>query len=268
MLERHELEAFVTLAEELHFGRTAARMHVSTARVSQTIKKLEARIGAPLFHRTSRRVELSEAGRRLYDEVAPAWAQIETAVTRAISAGHGGAGPLRAAFTGSPAGQLLVAAGDRMRERDRTAAVEVEVREARRDEVVPWLRERQVDVVLTTVPVDAADVVHGPVLVSEAQVLAVPATHPLARRRSVSAADAAGIAVVSAETPAAALALVGAGRGAVALGAHARRYWTRPDVVYVALADAPLLDWGLVWHRDGASASVRAFARAAAELTG
>lgn len=57
MLERHELEAFLTLAEELHFGRTAERLHVSTARISQTIAKLERRTGVPLFVRTSRRVE-------------------------------------------------------------------------------------------------------------------------------------------------------------------------------------------------------------------
>jgi len=65
MLERHELETFLTLAEELHFGRTAERLHVSTARVSQMIKKLERRVGVPLFSRTSRRVELSAVGRRL-----------------------------------------------------------------------------------------------------------------------------------------------------------------------------------------------------------
>ena len=62
MLERYELETFLTLAEELHFGRTAERTHVSTARVSQTIKKLERRVGAPLFNRTSRHVELTPSG--------------------------------------------------------------------------------------------------------------------------------------------------------------------------------------------------------------
>ena len=60
-----EIEAFVTLAEELHFGRTAERLHVSTARVSQAIKRMELRVGVPLFERTSRRVELTAAGRAL-----------------------------------------------------------------------------------------------------------------------------------------------------------------------------------------------------------
>lgn len=54
MLERHELDVFLTPAEELHFGRTAERLRVSTARVSQTVQRLERRIGVPLFNRTSR----------------------------------------------------------------------------------------------------------------------------------------------------------------------------------------------------------------------
>ena len=66
------MEIFLTLADELHFGRAAQRLHVSTARVSQTIKKLERRIGASLFERTSRRVDLTPIGRRLGDELRPA----------------------------------------------------------------------------------------------------------------------------------------------------------------------------------------------------
>ena len=63
-MERREIEIFLTLADELHFGRTAERLLVSTARVSQTIKNLERRFGALLFERTSRRVTLTPVGRR------------------------------------------------------------------------------------------------------------------------------------------------------------------------------------------------------------
>ena len=66
---RHELEAFLTLAEELHFGRTAARLHVSTARISQTIRALELRVGMRLFARTSRRVSLLPVGQQLLDDL-------------------------------------------------------------------------------------------------------------------------------------------------------------------------------------------------------
>jgi DNA-binding transcriptional LysR family regulator len=107
VLERYELEAFLMLAEELHFGRTADRLHVSTARVSQTIKKLERRMGVSLFHRTSRRVELTAVGRQLYEDVRPAWRQISEAFERAVEVGKGATGTVQVAFTGDRPVNLL-----------------------------------------------------------------------------------------------------------------------------------------------------------------
>ncbi|MFD9637391.1 LysR family transcriptional regulator [Streptomyces violascens] len=71
-MERRDLEIFLTLADELHFGRTAERLHVSQARVSQTVKQLERRIGASLFERTSRRVQLTTIGGSCSTTYAPA----------------------------------------------------------------------------------------------------------------------------------------------------------------------------------------------------
>ena len=73
MLERHEVEAFLALADELHFGRAVDRLRMSTTRVSQIIRKLERRVGVPLFDRTSRRVQLTAVGGPLYEDVRPAW---------------------------------------------------------------------------------------------------------------------------------------------------------------------------------------------------
>ncbi|MGW8882036.1 LysR family transcriptional regulator, partial [Streptomyces mirabilis] len=70
-MELRDIEIFLTLAEELHFGRTAARLHVSPARVSQAIKKQERRIGGALFDRTSHHVRLTPLGRQLYDDLLP-----------------------------------------------------------------------------------------------------------------------------------------------------------------------------------------------------
>ncbi|MFI8966248.1 LysR family transcriptional regulator [Streptomyces sp. NPDC053493] len=290
MLERHELEAFLTLAEELHFGRTAERLRVSTARVSQTIAKLERRIGVPLFHRTSRRVELSATGRRLYEETRPAWDRITDAVARAVEAGRGLTGLLRVAFTGPAAGQLLVGAAQAFRERHPECAVEI--REARPAEVVPWLRDGEADLALTGLPMREQGLVAGPVLVREARMLAVPAEHPFARRATVSVEDLARVTVLrmpetlprslredrapsrtpagrpvthgpSATTVDEMLTLVGAGEGVCTVGAHTRRYHARPDVVYVPFEDAAPVEWGLVRLADGATARVRAFGDAA-----
>ncbi|MFI0366777.1 LysR family transcriptional regulator [Actinomadura sp. 1N219] len=268
MLERHEVEAFLTLAEELHFGRTAERLHVSTARISQTIAKLERRVGVPLFDRTSRRVELTAVGRRLYEDVRPAWDQISAAVEQAVSTGRGLAGTLRAAFVGAAAGQLLAGVTELFRKRH--SDCDVQLREAQIADAIPWLRAGEIDVALDTFPIDEPGIVMGPVLVSEARMVAVPSGHPFARRESVSAADLARTEVLepgpSASTLNEMLTLVGAGHGVFPVGAQTRRYYARPDVAYVLLDDAPPLHWGLLWRADVATARVRAFAQAAHDL--
>jgi DNA-binding transcriptional LysR family regulator len=290
VLERHELDTFLTLAEELHFGRTAERLHVSTARVSQTIRKLERRVGVPLFNRTSRRVELSPAGRRLHDDLRPAWTQIATALARAIEAGKGFTGTLRVCFIGAAGGQLLVGVTELFRQRHPDC--EVEIREAQITELMPWLRDGTVDLALATFPVDEPGIVTGPVLVSEARFLAVPIGHPFARRDSLSVEDLATVTMLRlpdtlpeslradrtpATTPAGRpirpgrsaatfqelLTLVGAGHGVFPVGANVRRYYVRPDVAYVHLHDAPPLRWGLLWTADNATTRVRAFGDAA-----
>ncbi|MER7579807.1 LysR family transcriptional regulator [Kitasatospora sp. NPDC097691] len=293
MLERHELEAFLTLAEELHFGRTAERLHVSTARVSQTIAKLERRIGVPLFHRTSRRVELSSSGRQLEEEIRPAWERITDAFGRAVEAGRGLTGLLRVAFDGPAAGQLLVGVAQVFR--DRHPDCDVRIREAHLPDVLPWLRGGEVDLALTCRPMHAEGIAVGPVLVREPRMLAVPAGHSFARRTAVSVEDLARVTVLqlpeslpdalrddraprrtpagkpvtlgpSAATFNEVLTLVGAGEGVFAVGAHVRRYFARPDVVYVPFEDAAPVEWGLVWLADGATARVRAFGEAALDV--
>ncbi len=64
-MERKEIEVLLTLSEELHFTRTAERLHLSTAAVSQIVRPVERRLGTALFARTTRHVELTDAGRQL-----------------------------------------------------------------------------------------------------------------------------------------------------------------------------------------------------------
>ncbi|GAA2274348.1 LysR family transcriptional regulator [Nonomuraea roseoviolacea subsp. roseoviolacea] len=293
MLERHELEAFLTLAEELHFGRTAERLRVSTARVSQTVAKLERRVGVPLFNRTSRRVELTSVGRDLYEETRPAWDRIAAAYERAVAAGRGLTGTLRVAFVGAAGGQLLAGVAELFRRRQPDC--DVRFREAHVVDLMPWLRAGEIDLALGTFPIDEPDIETGPVLVSEARMLAVPAGHPFARRTSLSLEDLARVRLLqlpdtlpaalradrtpsvtpsgrpiepgpSASTFNELLTLVGAGHGVFPVGAHARRYYVRPDVAYVLIDDAPPLRWGLMWRTEGATARVRAFGEAARDL--
>src|SRR5256885_15386204 len=104
MIESRELETFLVLAEELHFGRTAERLRVSTAQVSQTIRKLERRIGAPLFTPTSRRGELTPGGRQLLADLGAAWAAGSSGPAKGGEGGRGGTRTLRVALRDAAGG--------------------------------------------------------------------------------------------------------------------------------------------------------------------
>jgi DNA-binding transcriptional LysR family regulator len=291
-VERRDIEIFLALAEELHFGRTAERLRVSQARVSQTIAALERRFGAALFARSSRRVALTPLGARLRDDLAPAFARIERAVARAVAAGRGLDGELAVAFEAPGVADLVRPLLDAYRTPDRSVAV----READFTDVFAALRAGEVDALVTLLPVDEPDLVVGPVVLVEPVVLAVAAGHPFARRDGpdahVTLDDLARDTVLRAARPAPAywrhppapwatargapitrgpvfrtfqelLAAVAAGTGICPLAAHAADYFTRPTVRFVPFRDAPPVSWALVWRAAGETARVRALAELA-----
>jgi DNA-binding transcriptional LysR family regulator len=88
MVGQQDIEILLTLAQELHFGRIAERLHVSTARVSRCIRKWERRVGLPLFERTSRRVLLTPVGRQLHEDIGPAYQLIQDGIQRAVDTGR------------------------------------------------------------------------------------------------------------------------------------------------------------------------------------
>ncbi|MEJ3743526.1 LysR family transcriptional regulator [Actinomycetes bacterium KLBMP 9797] len=288
MLERHEIETFLTLAEELHFGRTAARLRITTGRISQVLKKLERRIGAPLCERTSRVVSLTPIGRQLADDLAPLVAGMDEAVRRAVDAGRGVTGQLRVAFLGEWTAPVLLRAVALFQQRHPDC--EVIVQEAQLSNTRSSLLDGSVDILIAAYPFDG--MACGPALLSEGRVLAVPAHHPLAREESVSLevlADHPVVqypAVTSAEfkrdrtpehTPSGRpvpkgpagntfsemLSLVAMGKGVLPVGEHSRRYYPRPDVAYVPIDDAPPIQRGPIWLETNTTARVREFVRAA-----
>ena len=70
-VELREIRVFLTLAEELHFGRTADRLGLTQSRVSQSLRALERKLGEDLVHRTSRRVALTAPGERFRPRSVP-----------------------------------------------------------------------------------------------------------------------------------------------------------------------------------------------------
>ncbi|MFF8276062.1 LysR family transcriptional regulator [Streptomyces lateritius] len=292
MLERHELETFLTLAEELHFGRTAERLGVSTGRISQTVKKLERRVGTPLFARTSRSVRLTPVGRRLHEDLRPVRLQMLAAVERAVAAGRGVHGTLRAGFAAPWSGELLTTVADTFLAN--RPGCEIRIREVPLDGGFQPLHDGELDLHLTAFPVREPGITAGPVVAAEPRVLLVPAAHPLAGRDSVALEDLAGVPLVAPaganprywldahypeRTPTGAaiprgpvaatwqevLSQVSAGRGVSPGAARGARYHPRPGIAYVPLRDAPPVEYGLIWPTAAENALIRAFVEAVTE---
>ncbi|MGD8288113.1 MAG: LysR substrate-binding domain-containing protein [Gemmatimonadota bacterium] len=97
-MELRHLRYFVAVAEELHFGRAAERLHVVQSAVSQQIKKLEREVGVELLARTKRRVSLTEAGRTFLDEARRTLDHADSAIRTARRAEAGQVGRLRVGF--------------------------------------------------------------------------------------------------------------------------------------------------------------------------
>lgn len=99
-MELRHLRYFVAVAEERHFGRASARLHVTQSTLSVQVQALEREVGGRLFSRTSRRVELTEAGELLLPEARRALAQADRALQVARESVHGETGTVRIGFAG------------------------------------------------------------------------------------------------------------------------------------------------------------------------
>jgi DNA-binding transcriptional LysR family regulator len=192
-MEIREIEAFLAVARELHFGRAAARLGVSTPRVSQAVRAMERRVGGRLFERTSRRVRLTPLGERLHEELRPAYERMEGALRDARSTASTEVLRVGVATSVPPD---VVARPIRAFERAHPHCAVV--RSAHPNTDPPrWGDDWPVDVFVGWLPADPArvqamGVVVGPAWRREERAVLVAAGHPLARRTTVDAEELAG----------------------------------------------------------------------------
>lgn len=106
-MELRHLRSFVAVAEERHFGRAAARLHMAQPPLSQQIRRLEAELGVTLLHRTTRSVELAPAGEVLLVRAREILASVDRATEDTLRAARGEFGRLAVGFTGSATYALL-----------------------------------------------------------------------------------------------------------------------------------------------------------------
>ncbi|MEW2143289.1 LysR family transcriptional regulator [Micromonospora vinacea] len=289
MVELRDIEIFLTLAQELHFGRTAERLHVSQARVSQSIKQQERRIGDALFARTSRSVRLTPLGERLRDRLDAGYREIMAGLDEATAAARGQVGTLTIG-TFDTHHREITAVLDLFRQRH--PRCELRMREILPSDPFGALRAGRVDIGLLWLPVREPDLTVGPQLYTERLVLAVSATHPLAGRDRVEMEDLGDHPVVDLEGPVPdyvwqvhtptvtpsgrtirrgttaatleeALTAIGAGSVVSPVGSYAAATRQRGDLAFVPITDGPVLRYAPVWRSTAETTLVRAFVEAA-----
>ncbi|MGA8017119.1 MAG: LysR family transcriptional regulator [Candidatus Dormiibacterota bacterium] len=190
-IELREIRVFLTLAEELHFGRAAERLGLTHSRVSQVIRGVEAHLGGRLFERGKRQVTLTPLGEELQRRMAPVYRQLQQAYLDVRDMSASVTGTLRLGvphFAGvCPHFSEIVGTFE-----VRHPGCHVQVIETGfgRDQV-DWLHRDQIDILAMRLPVSDPGVVIGPVVAREERVLAVAANHPLAGRGSVIVEDLA-----------------------------------------------------------------------------
>ena len=185
-----QVEAFLVVAEELHFRRSAERLHLAESRVSRLVASFEREIGGALFERTSRKVTLTALGASLRDQLAPAYAQLREAVDHARAAATSTRETLRVGFyvtVDGPSITQLIATFHA-----RQPGISVALREVDPTlEPYATLRRGEIDVLISWLNVDEPDLTIGPPIEERARVLAVARDHRLAGRPSVSVEDLA-----------------------------------------------------------------------------
>jgi DNA-binding transcriptional LysR family regulator len=182
-VELRQLRYFVAVAEELHFRRAAARLHISQPPLSQQIHALEQELGCTLLERTRRRVELTPAGEAFLRDARAMLAELDVAVSTARAIDAGQSGVLRVAFVGSALLSIVPAAVQRFRRA--RPGVEIDLRERSTTEQLRALSTGVVDVGLVRPPIETDADLHAQVVMSERTIAAIPVGHELARLRRI-----------------------------------------------------------------------------------
>jgi len=293
MIELRSLRQFAAVAEELHFGRAALRLHMTQPPLTQAIRKLEGELGAKLFERSSRSVALTPAGLALLPAARKLLQDAEALAPMTRAAAAGTRGRVRLGFVSTVGyGEL-----PRWLKRFRDAHAEIELN----------LLEATLDVQLRgfeSGEMDAGFIIHAPgalpaglkalSVAREPMVLALDADSPLLARARLRASDAVGLPLVifpreiapslfdallafyrsHGATPQIAqeaiqmqtiVNLVSAGMGAAWVPASVMSL-QRPGVVYKPIAGTPACETSLVWRADAPPAVLSFVAHVRAQL--
>ncbi|MGW2425319.1 LysR family transcriptional regulator [Streptomyces sp. NPDC001709] len=279
-METRELRYFVAVAEELHFGRAAQRLGIAQPPLSRAIGRLERRLGALLLERTSRTVTLTEAGAVLLQEARAVLDAVEAAerrTRRAALAATGQAGVVLATKAGASSELLAKLLDAYAAEPD---AVAVDLLLCGIGEQEQLLRDGRADVALLHRPYDTTTGFDTEDLLTEGQVVVLPAGHPLTGRTHVRMAEVTALPDLPLPRWPGRDGTYPQGTGPRArdhaqllqLTALGRACWIAPescqarlpeDLVAVPVVDAPTVTTVIAWPPHSRSRAVAGLVRAA-----
>jgi DNA-binding transcriptional LysR family regulator len=189
-MELRHIRSFLSIAETLHFGRTAELIHISQPALSLQIRALEEEVGVRLFERNRRKTTLTAAGAAFRDDAAAALSQLEQATRRAKAAANGKLGLLRIGFVSTAGSEIVPNIVRQFRQLN--PAVEFSLRNILTAEQVHMLETGSLDIGFLRVPIGEHAALDIVVVHREPFVLVVPSSHKLAKRKRVRLREVAG----------------------------------------------------------------------------
>lgn len=286
MTELRRLRYFLTVAEELHFGRAATRLHMTQPPLSMQIRQLEEEVGTELFVRGQRPLRLTAAGEDLVRHAREILSHVGQALESVRQTGEGAMGRLNIAFTS--ASVLSLAPRLIGTYRRRFPEVRLELREMVTDEQIEAIGSGHVNAGILRTHV-ALESLQSRLIHEERLMLALPRDHALADRSSVSFSDLANEPMVSFSRQHAGyfhrliaglyqqhsmtpyivqeatqlytvIALVAAGVGIAIVPASAERIYIEHVVLRdFDASDMPTAQFFLAWRRDDDNPALRRF---------
>lgn len=181
-LSLRQLRAFLSVAEEASMTRAATRLHLTPSALSMLVRGMEEELGFRLFERTTRRLQLTEAGRQLLPTVQQVFDSLEQGISSVQQAQHLKAAQLRVATSPLLASGLVPQVIARFRATH--PQVRVQLLDAPVESLATLVREQQVDLAVGTANTDAADL-RATRLVADRVMLVCRNDHPLAGRDSL-----------------------------------------------------------------------------------
>ncbi|MFI6875659.1 LysR family transcriptional regulator [Streptomyces sp. NPDC050400] len=292
-MEIRWIEAFLAVADELHFGRAAERLRMAQSPLSQTIRKLERQLGTPLFERSTRSVSLTSAGRAFLPHARRIVSELDLARRAARSGQSEVYGQVTIGFSGTLNHRTLPPLTRRVRELHPGVELTL-VGGVVTEQAVLQLKQGRLDLSFVGLPVRHAGITARAIAVEPFGAV-LPLGHPLAEADQVALADLAdepfvavprhpgsayrevllGACLAAGFRPAVTqevvdpyliLSLVAAGTG-VSLAPECLRPVMPEGAVYVPLAPpVPELRSGIAWREDHDGEALRAVLAVAAEV--